>query len=102
MAQQGVERVGIDKHDYARTGRMALYGGGASHRSFAQSQRKISPKHSKLISHHQLDQPSLAPQLQYGSNSSKKGSDFKMPTLQSLHAYSPTNACLRLPTYLCS
>lgn len=27
MAQQAVERVGVDKHDYARTGRMALYGG---------------------------------------------------------------------------
>ncbi|MCJ1425323.1 Protein required for ethanol metabolism [Sticta canariensis] len=27
MAQQGVERVGVDKHNYARTGRMALYGG---------------------------------------------------------------------------
>ena len=33
MAQQAVERVGVDKHDYARTGRMALYGGGALHRS---------------------------------------------------------------------
>lgn len=33
MAQQAVERVGVDKHDYARTGRMALYGGGMSHRS---------------------------------------------------------------------
>ncbi len=28
MAQQGVERVGIKKHDYARTGRMTFYGGG--------------------------------------------------------------------------
>ncbi|KAF2839294.1 hypothetical protein M501DRAFT_1003870 [Patellaria atrata CBS 101060] len=27
MAQQGVEKVGIKKHNYARTGRMALYGG---------------------------------------------------------------------------
>ncbi|MCJ1466887.1 Protein required for ethanol metabolism [Pseudocyphellaria aurata] len=27
MAQQAVERRGVDKHDYARTGRMALYGG---------------------------------------------------------------------------
>ncbi|KAL8884397.1 MAG: hypothetical protein Q9205_007415 [Flavoplaca limonia] len=27
MAQQGVERVGLDKHNFARTGRMALYGG---------------------------------------------------------------------------
>lgn len=30
MAQQAVERVGFDKHNLARTGRMALYGGGAS------------------------------------------------------------------------
>ena len=28
MAQQLVEKVGVDKHSYARTGRMALYGGG--------------------------------------------------------------------------
>ena len=28
MAQQAVERVGAEKHNYARTGRMALYGGG--------------------------------------------------------------------------
>ncbi|MCJ1312731.1 Protein required for ethanol metabolism [Agyrium rufum] len=27
MAQQGVEKVGIQKHDLSRTGRMALYGG---------------------------------------------------------------------------
>jgi hypothetical protein len=30
MAQQAVERVGLEKHNYARTGRMALYGGGKS------------------------------------------------------------------------
>lgn len=30
MAQQAVERVGLDRHNFARTGRMALYGGGAS------------------------------------------------------------------------
>jgi protein Mpv17 len=28
MAQQAVEKRGIKKHDLARTGRMALYGGG--------------------------------------------------------------------------
>lgn len=28
MAQQGVEKVGPSKHNFARTGRMALYGGG--------------------------------------------------------------------------
>ncbi|KAI4142366.1 MAG: hypothetical protein L6R39_004960, partial [Caloplaca ligustica] len=27
MAQQAVEKVGVDKHNFARTGRMALYGG---------------------------------------------------------------------------
>ncbi|MCJ1412176.1 Protein required for ethanol metabolism [Ptychographa xylographoides] len=27
MAQQAVEKVGVEKHNYARTGRMALYGG---------------------------------------------------------------------------
>ncbi|KAL2038239.1 hypothetical protein N7G274_008888 [Stereocaulon virgatum] len=27
MAQQAVEKVGSDRHDFARTGRMALYGG---------------------------------------------------------------------------
>lgn len=30
MAQHAVERVGLEKHNYARTGRMALYGGGKS------------------------------------------------------------------------
>ena len=30
MAQQLVEKKGLDKHDLARTGRMALYGGGVS------------------------------------------------------------------------
>ena len=33
MAQQGVEKVGLDKHNFARTGRMALYGGGNNHTS---------------------------------------------------------------------
>lgn len=28
MAQQAVERKGIEKHEFVRTGRMALYGGG--------------------------------------------------------------------------
>ncbi|EGE00754.1 hypothetical protein TESG_08047 [Trichophyton tonsurans CBS 112818] len=28
LAQQLVDRVGIEKHDFARTGRMVLYGGG--------------------------------------------------------------------------
>ena len=28
MAQQAVEKVGVEKHNFARTGRMALYGGG--------------------------------------------------------------------------
>lgn len=31
MAQQIVERAGLDRHNYARTGRMALYGGGRLH-----------------------------------------------------------------------
>ena len=31
MAQQIVERAGWNKHNYARTGRMALYGGGQLH-----------------------------------------------------------------------
>lgn len=30
MAQQAVEKVGVEKHNLARTGRMALYGGGKS------------------------------------------------------------------------
>jgi hypothetical protein len=29
MAQQGVEKKGLDKHDLVRTGRMATYGGGS-------------------------------------------------------------------------
>ena len=28
LAQQAVERVGIERHSLARTGRMAVYGGG--------------------------------------------------------------------------
>lgn len=43
MAQQAVERVGVDKHDFKRTGRMALYGGG----TFAsQSRAQYLSKHS--------------------------------------------------------
>lgn len=30
LAQQVVDRKGLEKHDFARTGRMALYGGGRS------------------------------------------------------------------------
>ncbi len=30
LAQQAVEQVGVEKHNLARTGRMALYGGGQS------------------------------------------------------------------------
>lgn len=29
LAQQVVDKKGFDKHDYARTGRMVLYGGGS-------------------------------------------------------------------------
>jgi protein Mpv17 len=29
LAQQLVDRVGVENHNYARTARMALYGGGA-------------------------------------------------------------------------
>ncbi len=28
LAQQAVDRKGLEKHDFARTGRMAFYGGG--------------------------------------------------------------------------
>lgn len=31
IAQQAVDKKGIEKHDLARTGRMALYGGGELH-----------------------------------------------------------------------
>jgi hypothetical protein len=37
MAQQLVEKRGLEKHDLARTGRMALYGGGLLH--FLRSKR---------------------------------------------------------------
>ena len=30
MAQQAVEKKGVAKHDFTRTGRMILYGGGGS------------------------------------------------------------------------
>lgn len=30
LAQQAVDRRGLEKHDFARTGRMALYGGGTN------------------------------------------------------------------------
>lgn len=97
MAQQAVERVGVDKHDFKRTGRMALYGGG----TFAsQSRAQYLFKHIKLI--FLKIQPSLAPQLQYGSNSSKKRLNSKTPISQSLRASSPTNACLRPRICLCS
>ena len=59
-------------------------------------------KRSSLIVPIHLDQPSLAPQLQHGSNSSKKRSNSKTQISQSLLVYSPTNACLRPPMCLCS
>lgn len=38
LAQQAVDRKGLDKHDLARTGRMALYGGGKQQASSNQQQ----------------------------------------------------------------
>lgn len=35
MAQQLVERKGFERHDIARTGRMALYGGGMNSTAFS-------------------------------------------------------------------
>lgn len=40
IAQQAVDKKGIEKHDLARTGRMALYGGG-----------KLTRRMSTLCSH---------------------------------------------------
>lgn len=64
MAQQGVEKVGVDKHNLARTGRMALYGGGKS----------IAPfwLYSRLIVSPAI-QLSSALQRRRGLNSSNKG-----------------------------
>ena len=42
MAQQAVEKVGVDKHNFARTGRMALYGGGMSIAAFLLYQTLMS------------------------------------------------------------
>jgi hypothetical protein len=33
LAQQAVDRRGLEKHDFGRTGRMALYGGGRRYTS---------------------------------------------------------------------
>lgn len=41
MAQQGIEQVGIRKHDLARTGRMTFYGGGTL--SLPRPSRNIYP-----------------------------------------------------------
>lgn len=101
MAQQAVERVGVEKHDYARTGRMALYGGGMLHR-FALNYVLYLCKHNQLIFDNKLNQPSLAPQLHYGTNSSKQRSNSKTPISKSLRAFSPINACLRPQICLCS
>ncbi len=45
MAQQAVEKVGFDKHNLARTGRMALYGGGT----------ELSPNPFRLSSKERLN-----------------------------------------------
>lgn len=48
MAQQAVEKVGFDKHSLARTGRMALYGGGTLQ---APRVRRKSQKLTLLLSY---------------------------------------------------
>lgn len=55
IAQQGVERIGIQKHNYARTGRMTLYGGGTSPLA-SNSSRKLasSPLFLLLETHYSI------------------------------------------------
>jgi protein Mpv17 len=48
IAQQAVEKKGIQKHDFARTGRMALYGGGAC-LSYYALPLHIEERETKLI-----------------------------------------------------
>lgn len=74
MAQQGVEKVGLDKHNFARTGRMALYGGGMSDAPFFTCPWLMDSLVPQLFS---------ALQPPRGSNSYRIGSTWQTPTLPS-------------------
>jgi protein Mpv17 len=49
LAQQAVDRKGFDKHDMARTGRMALYGGGEFLYSECEHPSSSNPSHESLL-----------------------------------------------------
>ncbi|OCK77323.1 hypothetical protein K432DRAFT_384777 [Lepidopterella palustris CBS 459.81] len=67
MAQQGVERVGIEKHDLARTGRMALYGGAifgpaaTTWFKFLQSRVQLTNPNATILARVACDQFIFAP-----------------------------------------
>lgn len=48
LAQQAVEKKGLENHDLARTGRMALYGGGMSRQHTIKSKVFVASKLSVL------------------------------------------------------
>ncbi|KAF2177652.1 hypothetical protein K469DRAFT_719575 [Zopfia rhizophila CBS 207.26] len=67
MAQQGVEKVGLEKHDFSRTGRMAAYGGAVfgpaatTWYGFLQRRINLSTTNSTILARVGCDQFIFAP-----------------------------------------
>lgn len=78
IAQQAVDKKGLEKHDLARTGRMVLYGGGESKLPYVLPV-EASASQPSLPSHHQgvrrtylltkTEQPSSARPRRHGTSS---------------------------------
>jgi hypothetical protein len=88
MAQQLVEKKGFRNHDLARSGRMALYGGGG----FALSNLKTSPLTNNFS---QLSSVQLQPP---GSSFCKTRSSSQTRTLKLLPGLLATKRSLPAPT----
>lgn len=116
LAQQAVQKVGVKKHDFARTGRMGLYGGGQSALSllrcthelkvddlpaffgpaatkwfgFLQNKVRLSNKNAEIAARVAVDQLFFAPAnlfLFLSSMSVMEGSD---PSEKLKRTYTPT------------
>ncbi|KAI4126307.1 MAG: hypothetical protein LQ338_003816 [Usnochroma carphineum] len=60
MAQQAVEKVGADQHNFARTGRMALYGGATTWFKFLQQRIKFQNENVTIAARVLTDQTVFA------------------------------------------
>jgi hypothetical protein len=109
MAQQLVEKKGLKNHEFARTGRMAFYGGGMSKLQqvpFNQLESQIFFLCLYLLylplTNTTLFQQSSALPQQHGSNSCKTVSSSPTKTSRVLHALVLTKHSLHQPTFFAS